>query len=91
MIIIYCISDFLNIYHTNEGMNSIEPPNELRNHVHLRNLALIHVALITSLMQRIADLSSPTTDTMGPDAEYTVHTNFTPNRTLLQTPIKLTL
>jgi hypothetical protein len=28
---------------------------------------------------------------MGPDAEYTVHTNFTPNRTLLQTPIKLTL
>ena len=32
----------------------IEPPNELRNHVHLRNLALIHVALITSLMQRIA-------------------------------------
>ena len=54
MIIIYCISDFINIYHTNEGMNSIEPPNELRNHVHLRNLALIHVALITSLMQRIA-------------------------------------
>ena len=34
--------------------DSIEPPNELRNHVHLRNLALIHVALITSLMQRIA-------------------------------------
>ena len=37
------------------------------------------------------DLSSPTTDTMGPDAEYTAHTNFTPGRTLLQTPIKLTL
>jgi hypothetical protein len=34
--------------------DSIEPPNELRNHVRLRNLALIHVALITSLMQRIA-------------------------------------
>jgi hypothetical protein len=34
--------------------DSIEPPNELRNHVHLRNLALIHVALITSLMRRIA-------------------------------------
>ena len=32
---------------------STEPPNELRNHVQLRNLALIHVALITSLMQRI--------------------------------------
>ena len=29
--------------------DSIEPPNELRNHVHLRNLALI-----TSLMQRVA-------------------------------------
>ena len=33
--------------------------------------------------------------TMGPDAEYstsaTVHTNFTPSRTMLQTPIKLTL
>ena len=26
--------------------------------------------------------------TMGPDAEYTVHTNFTPSRTLLQTPIE---
>jgi hypothetical protein len=24
-----------------------------------------------------------------PDAEYTVHTNFTPNRTLLQTPIMI--
>ena len=34
--------------------DSIEPPNELRNHVHLRNLALIHVALITSRMQRVA-------------------------------------
>ena len=34
--------------------DSIEPPNELRNHVHLRNLALMHGALITSLMQRIA-------------------------------------
>ena len=34
---------------------------------------------------------SPTTDTIGPDAEYTVHTNFTPSRTLLQTPIELTL
>ena len=67
--------------------DSIEPPNELRNHVHLRNLALIHVALITSLMQRIAG----SVVTMGPDAEYTAHTNFTPSRTLLQTPIKLTL
>ena len=36
------------------------------------------------------DRSSPTTDTTGPDAEYTVHTNFTPSLTLLQTPIKLT-
>ena len=34
--------------------DSIEPPNELRNHVHLRNLAIIHVALITSLVQRFA-------------------------------------
>jgi len=24
---------------------------------------------------------------MGPDAEYTVHTNFTPSRTLLQTHV----
>ena len=28
---------------------------------------------------------------MGRDAAYTVNTNFTPSRTLLQTPIKLTL
>ena len=28
---------------------------------------------------------------MGPDAEYTVHTNFRTSRTLLQTPVKLTL
>ena len=34
--------------------DSIDPPNELRNQAHLRNLALIHVALITSLMQRVA-------------------------------------
>ena len=59
-------------------MNSIEPPNELRNHVHLRNLALIHVALITSLMQRIAG-SVVTNDrhhgarrgTYGADETYT--------------------
>lgn len=34
---------------------SIEPPSELRNHVHLGNLALINVALITSIMQRAAE------------------------------------
>ena len=34
--------------------DSIDPPNELRNRVHLRNLALAHVALINSLMQRVA-------------------------------------
>ena len=89
MIIIYCISDFLNIYHTNEGMNSIEPPNELRNHVHLRNLALIHVALITSLMQRIAGSVVANDRHHGAQREHTVHTNFTPCRTLLPTPIKL--
>ena len=33
---------------------SITPPNELRKRIHLRNLALIHVALITSLMQGVA-------------------------------------
>ena len=37
------------------------------------------------------DRSSPTTDTTGPDAEHEVHTNFTPSRTLLPTPIKLPL
>ena len=30
--------------------DSIDPPNELRNRIHLRNLALVHVAL----MQRVA-------------------------------------
>ena len=34
--------------------DSIDPPNELRNRIHLRNLALVHVALIISLMQRVA-------------------------------------
>ena len=34
--------------------DSIDPPNELRNQIHLRNLALVHVALIISLMQRVA-------------------------------------
>jgi hypothetical protein len=33
--------------------DSIDPPNELRNRIHLRNLALVHVALIISLMQRV--------------------------------------
>ena len=33
--------------------DSIDPPNELRNQIHLRNLALVHVALITSLIQRV--------------------------------------
>ena len=44
--------------------DSIDPPNELRNRIHLRNLALrnrihlrnlalVHVALITSLIQRV--------------------------------------
>ena len=37
------------------------------------------------------DPSSPTTDTTGPDAEYTAHAIFTHCRTLLQTQIKLTL
>ena len=53
-------------------------PNEIRNHAHLRNLALIHVALITSLMQRIAG-SVVTNDrhhgarrgTYGADETYT--------------------
>ena len=31
-----------------------DPPNALRNRIRLRNLALVHVALITSLMQRVA-------------------------------------
>ena len=30
------------------------PANALRNRIRLRNLALVHVALITSLMQRVA-------------------------------------
>ena len=34
--------------------DSIDPPNELRNRIHLRNLAFVHVALIISLMQRVA-------------------------------------
>ena len=34
--------------------DSIDPPNELRNRIHHRNLALVHVALIISLMQRVA-------------------------------------
>ena len=34
--------------------DSNEPPNELRNHVDLRNLAFIHAALITTLIRRIA-------------------------------------
>ena len=33
--------------------DSIDPPNELRNRIHLRNLPLVHVALITSLIQRV--------------------------------------
>ena len=69
--------------------DSIKPPNELRNHVHLRNLALIHVALITSLMQRIAGSVVANDRHHGAQREHTVHTNFTPCRTLLPTPIKL--
>mmetsp|Transcript_13566 Transcript_13566/g.59246 ORF Transcript_13566/g.59246 Transcript_13566/m.59246 type:complete len:91 (+) Transcript_13566:2704-2976(+) len=34
--------------------DSITLPTELRNRIHLRNLALVHVALITSLVQRVA-------------------------------------
>ena len=34
--------------------DSIDSPKELRNRIHLRNLALVHVAFITSLMQRVA-------------------------------------
>ena len=57
----HCEHD-LDIYRASGNINertqaiydSIDPPNELRNRIHLRNLALVHVALITSLMQRVA-------------------------------------
>lgn len=58
--------------------DSIEPPNELQNHVHLSNLALIHVALATSLMQRVAG------------SVCTVHSKFTYEQILLPTRSKLT-
>ena len=59
--------------------DSIDPPNELRNRIHLRNLALVHVALITSLIQRVVG-STVTNDRQhgargglyGADEEYYV-------------------
>ncbi len=50
--------------------DSITPPNELRNRIHLSNVALVHVALFTSLMHRVAG------STVTNDRQHGAHEHY---------------